>query len=169
MEINLTNYQTSWVDKYKEECEILNEILGNEVIKFEHFGSTAVEGMKAKPVVDMMVIVKDIEKIDLYNKKFESLGYDVAGEWGIEGRRLLRKGGNRRTHHIHIYEYTNKEIKRHLLVRDYLRINTEEAQKYSEMKASLAEKYNNTYDYSKGKRGYVSELEQRAITYFEGI
>lgn len=84
---------------FDDEAQFLLGIFGDELIKFEHFGSTSVPGMKAKPVIDMMCLVKDIRKIDSFNEQMRLLGYDVAGEWGIQGRRLLRKGGENRTHH----------------------------------------------------------------------
>ncbi|MBW9234504.1 GrpB family protein, partial [Leptospira santarosai] len=72
------------------------------------------------------------------------LGYDVVGEYGIEGRRFFRKGGENRTHHIHIYQHDNPQIARHLIFRDYLREHPEEASKYSRFKEELAHQYENT-------------------------
>lgn len=137
---------------FETECKNFSDILGDEIIQFEHFGSTSVRGMKAKPVIDMMVIVKDIHRIDHYNKKLIALGYDAAGEWGITGRRLFIKGGENRTYHIHIYEYTNSEIKRHLIGRDYLRLHHYEVKDYRAFKEQLAEHHENTGEYSKAKK-----------------
>ncbi|WP_040978932.1 GrpB family protein [Oceanobacillus jeddahense] len=163
MKVRLSSYNSEWVTAYQQECERLHQIFGDLIIDFEHFGSTSVVNMKAKPVIDMMVIVKNIEEVDTFNLYLKELDYDTAGEWGIKGRRLLRKGGENRTHHIHIYQEGNMEIDRHLIVRDYLRVHTEEAMKYSECKEQLAMKFQDTKEYSKAKRSYVSELEQRAM------
>nr|WP_077601996.1 GrpB family protein [Oceanobacillus sojae] len=163
MKVRLSLYNSEWVSEYNKECKRLNELFGDLVIQFEHFGSTSIVNMKAKPVIDMMVIVKDIDKVDQFNPRLKELGYDPAGEWGIEGRRLLRKGGEDRTHHIHIYQEGNREIDRHLILRNYLRIHTEEAMKYGALKEQLAMKYQDTKGYSQAKRSYVSELEQRAL------
>lgn len=92
MKVRLSDYNPKWKGSFKNECLIISDMIPDEVVKFEHFGSTSVPGMKAKPVIDMMVLVKDINQIDSYNSKFIEEGYDVAGEWGISGRRLLRKG-----------------------------------------------------------------------------
>lgn len=163
LKVRLSPYNPEWVTAYQQECERLHQIFGDLIIDFEHFGSTSVVNMKAKPVIDMMVIVKNIEEVDTFNPYLKELDYDTAGEWGIKGRRLLRKGGENRTHHIHIYQEGNMEIDRHLIVRDYLRVHTEEAMKYSECKEQLAMKFQDTKEYSKAKRSYVSELEQRAM------
>lgn len=167
MEVRLSAFDKDWRNMYLEECRIIKSILEDEVIKFEHFGSTSIEGMKAKPVIDMMVIVNNIEKIDLFDDEFLSRGYDLAGEWGIKGRRLIRKGGVNRTHHIHIYEQSNSEIDRHLILRDYLREHREAAIEYSNYKEKLAEEYNETAGYSKAKKSYVKNLEQQAIRWYK--
>lgn len=163
MKVRLTDFRKEWAEMYQTEAQFLKTIFGDEIIQFEHFGSTSVPGMKAKPVIDMMSIVKDIEKIDLFNDKMDALGYDVAGEWGIPGRRLFRKGGDNRTHHIHFYQNDNPQIRRHLIFRDYLRSHPDEAARYSEFKEELALRFENTSGYSPAKKAFVSEMEQRAL------
>lgn len=167
MKIRLSEYDENWVQIFNEEARLLRGIFGEEIINFEHFGSTAVPGMKAKPVIDMMCLVKDIKKIDTFNEQMHSLGYDVAGEWGIEGRRLFRKGGENRTHHIHVYQQDNPHIPRHLVLRDYLRTHPEEVELYTCLKEELAQQYDGTAFYSKAKKPFVMELERRAFDWFE--
>lgn len=169
MEVRLTEFNENWAEMFQMESKYLRSIFGDEIIKFEHFGSTSVYGMKAKPVIDMMCIVKDIKKIDLFNDKMNSLGYDVAGEWGIEGRRLFRKGGENRTHHIHFYQVDSPQIKRHLIFRDYLRVHPEEVAKYSQFKENLAQTFENTSDYSPAKKEFVREMEKQALLWFEKV
>lgn len=154
---------------YKEERDNLEHVFGEEILRFEHFGSTAIPGMLAKPVVDMMCVVKDISRIDSYNSYMERLGYDVAGEWGIEGRRLFRKGGVNRTHHIHVYQYGNPQIDRHLILRDYLLQHPNEVAQYSAFKEKIAKRYTYTSEYSKAKKQFVSDLENRALQWKEEL
>ncbi len=96
MKVRLTAHDENWARMFADEAEFLREIFRDQILKFEHFGSTFVPGLKAKPVIDMMCIVKNIDKIDEFNGQVRSLGYAVAGEWGIPGRRLFRKGGDTR-------------------------------------------------------------------------
>jgi len=166
MKVRLTEYDTRWVKMYEDETRLLKAILGEEIICFEHFGSTAVPGMKAKPVIDMMIMVRDIETIDRFSTRMVSLGYDAAGEWGIPGRRLFRKGGEQRTHHIHIYQWNNPHISRHLIVRDYLRIHPEEVKRYNAMKEELAQRYEDTSGYSQAKKPFVQDMETRALKWY---
>ena len=92
-----------------------------------------------------MPVVKELEAVDLHNKEFEALGYECKGEYGILGRRFFMKGGDLRTHHVHIFaEESRKEIERHLAVRDYLRTHKKDAEAYAALKTELAEKF--TYD-----------------------
>ncbi|MBO1511085.1 GrpB family protein [Metabacillus bambusae] len=166
MKVRLTEFSENWGQMFQNEAQFLKTIFENDIIKFEHFGSTAVRGMKAKPVIDMMCIVKDIEKVDKFNEKMANLGYDVAGEWGITGRRLFRKGGENRTHHIHFYQFDNQQIERHLIFRDYLRSNPEEVARYTRFKEELAENFHDTSEYSPAKKTFVKEMEQQALLWF---
>ncbi|RHW42597.1 GrpB family protein [Neobacillus notoginsengisoli] len=169
MDVRLSEFNEEWSAMYEEEALFLKAVFGDLILKLEHFGSTAVKGMVAKPVIDMMVIVLDIGKVDSFNEKMILYGYDAAGEWGIPGRRLFRKGGENRTHHIHFYEQGNLEIARHLIFRDHLRAHPEEAARYSSFKEQLAKQYHTTVQYSPAKKNFVSQMERRALEWHKGI
>lgn len=163
MDIRLSDWNEDWVRMFEEESRFLKTVFGDLIISFEHFGSTSVKGLKAKPVIDMMAIVVEIEKVDSFNEKMAELGYDVAGEWGIAGRRLFRKGGENRTHHIHFYQFDNPQIERHLIFRDYLRIHPSEAENYAAFKVELAKRFKRTSGYSPAKKSFVQEMDNRAF------
>lgn len=166
MRVRLSDFNENWARMFQMEAQYLKAIFGDEIIRFEHFGSTSVYGLKAKPVIDMMCIVKDIKKVDSFNEKMVSLGYDVAGEWGITGRRLFRKGGENRTHHIHFYQFDNLQIERHLIFRDYLRTHPEVVEKYSRFKEELAKRFDHTNEYSLAKKTFVKEMEREALHWY---
>lgn len=166
MKVRLSEYSEDWSRLFQEETDFLMTIFKDEIIQFEHFGSTSVPGLKAKPVIDMICIVKNISNVDFFNNKMHSLGYDVAGEWGMPGRRLFRKGGENRTHHIHFYQADNPQIERHLIFRDYLRSHPEEVKRYSKFKEELVQRFANTSEYSPAKKAFVTKMEQHALTWF---
>lgn len=166
MKVRLSEFSEDWMRLFHEEADFLKTIFNEEIVRFEHFGSTSVPGMKAKPVIDMMCIVTSIYQIDLFNDKMRALGYDVAGEWGIPGRRLFRKGGENRTHHIHFYEMNNPQIERHLVFRDYLKAHPEEVVRYSRFKEELTRHFEDTSGYSPAKKAFVTEMEQLALAWF---
>lgn len=165
LKVRLTDYQKEWQTRFEAEARLLTRIFGKEIISIEHFGSTAVPGMKAKPVIDMMGLVRRIETVDGYASLLEAEGYEAAGEWGIEGRRLFRKGGDQRTHHLHFYQQDNSQIDRHLILRDYLLQHPEEVEAYSRFKEKLAAIHESTSGYSPAKKKYVAQLERRALAW----
>ena len=123
---------------FEAEAQKIKDIFGDELVDIHHIGSTSVPGLQAKPIIDIMPVVKDIDKIDSFNKQMEGLGYESMGEFGMKGRRYFRKGGDDRTHQVHVFQVDNKEdIHRHLAVRDYLRTHDEEMKKYGALKKTL--------------------------------
>jgi len=161
--VGVVSYNPNWKDMCKEESEKIKNILNDIIVDIHHIGSTAIPGIKAKPVIDILVEVKDIEAVDQYNNKMEELGYEVMGEYGIPKRRFFRKGGNNRTHHIHIFQVGNEEIERHINFKEYLIAHPDKAREYSKLKEKLTNKY--TYDvenYTNGKSDFIKEIDRKA-------
>ena len=161
--VGVVSYNPNWQKMYKEESEKIKNILGDTIVDIHHIGSTAIPGIKAKPVIDILVEVKNIETVDQYNHKMEELEYEVMGEYGIPKRRFFRKGGNKRTHHIHIFQVGNEEIERHIKFKEYLITHPDKVREYSKLKEELANKY--TYDvenYTNGKSDFIKEIDRQA-------
>jgi len=161
--VEVVSYNSNWKKMYKEESEKIKNILNDIIIDIHHIGSTAIPGIKAKPVIDILAEVKDIEAVDQYNHEMEELGYEVMGEYGIPKRRFFRKGGNKRTHHIHIFQAGNEEIERHINFKEYLITHPDKRREYSKLKEKLANKY--TYDvesYTNGKSDFIKEIDRKA-------
>lgn len=163
--ITVVPYDPGWEKEFEREAEAIREILGEQCRGIYHIGSTAVPGLRAKPVIDLLAVVEDLEAADRQKPRFEALGYECMGEFGIPGRRYFRKGGDERTHQIHMFaESSRRDIQRHLAVRDYLRAHREAAEEYGRLKAGLAKKF--PYDiegYCDGKDAFMKQLEQRAL------
>ena len=151
--IIVTEYNPDWPQMFQQEMKKIERILGDNCVAVCHIGSTSVPGLAAKPIIDMMPIVKELAAADAVSAEFEKIGYEYLGEFGISGRRYLRKGGDERTHH--------------LALRDYLRTHPEAREAYGKLKKQLAEKYPYDIDgYYDGKDAFVRELEQRALCQF---
>ena len=163
--IEVVDYRPEWEKMFKEEEKEIRNILGKNCIAVYHIGSTSVRELPAKPIIDIMPVVKDISLVDAHNPEFQALGYDCRGEFGIPGRRFYAKGGDKRTHHIHIFEKSSQaDIKRHLAVRDYLRSHPDTTREYGNLKKQLASLYPHDNDrYCDGKEAYMKELEQKAL------
>lgn len=165
MKIKVVNYNPNWNIEYKKEAQLIKAFLQEELVNSFHIGSTSVPGLKAKPIIDILLVVKDVIELDTYANQFESLGYEVMGEFGIKGRRYYRKGAENRTHHIHAFQYDDiKEIERHLAFRDYLRQHPDLCKEYGDLKDQLAKKYLTDIDgYSNGKDNFVKQIEKEAL------
>lgn len=170
MNVVVTEYNEDWKQKFSEEAQKIKNIFGDELIDIHHIGSTSVPGLKAKPIIDIMPVVKDIEKVDSFNEQMEDIGYECMGELGMNGRRYFRKGGDNRTHQVHVFQRDNKEdIGRHLAVRNYLRAHPDYANRYGDLKESLAIQFPKDIEaYMDGKDAFVKELEKYALLWSNG-
>ncbi|KZN97945.1 MAG: GrpB family protein [Bacillaceae bacterium] len=154
-----------WEKSYKKEAKILKAIFKDEIVDIFHIGSTSIPTIGyAKPIIDILIVVKDIEKVDLYNGKMKELGYEPRGENGISGRRYFPKGQDNRTHHVHIYQIGHENIEKHLLFKEYMIKNPDEAKKYGELKMKLAKQFpDHTHQYQKGKESFVNEMVEKSL------
>ena len=168
--ITVLNYDPEWPLKYERERKAIAEILDGNGISIYHIGSTSVPGLAAKPIIDMMAVVRSLEKVDDARGKFSELGYEYLGEFGIAGRRYFRKGGDERTHQIHIFQADDwNNIGRHLAFRDYMRTHEKESAEYAEIKTALAQRFPYDIDgYCDGKDAFVREMEKRALLEYDG-
>ncbi|MGE7114353.1 GrpB family protein [Lysinibacillus sp. NPDC047702] len=168
MFIKVVDYHQNWSSDYQKEEHSIRTFLQEELVNSFHIGSTSVPGLKAKPIIDILLVVNDINNLDSFFKQFQEIGYEVMGEFGITGRRYFRKGGDYRTHQIHAFQYSNiEEIERHLAFRDYLREHPEVCKKYGQLKNQLAKKYPNDIEgYGDGKNDFVKNVEKDAIKWY---
>ena len=133
--IVVVDYRPEWAEAFQREAARIAKVLGENMVAIHHIGSTSVPGLCAKPIIDIMPVVRDIGAVDECNEGFIALGYTPMGEFGIPGRRYFHKGGDERTHHVHVFAEENKEaIERHLAVPAYLRAHADEARAYGELK-----------------------------------
>jgi GrpB-like predicted nucleotidyltransferase (UPF0157 family) len=162
--IEVVPHEPEWSDVFREEAKELMAIFGDEMVAIHHIGSTAIPGICAKPIIDVLVEVQNIEKIDAFDRVMAEHGYLPKGDFGIPGRRFFIKGTEeRRTHHIHVFQTGDPEFERHLAFRDYLRAHPEEAQAYGRLKQALARRF--PYDiegYMAGKNNLIKETERKA-------
>ena len=161
--VEVKSHDNKWSNKYEKAKNKINNIYKDILVDIHHIGSTAIPNILAKPVIDIMVVVKDINKVDQFDNSMQELGYEPKGEFGIKNRRFFQKGGNHRSHHVHIFEKGNQEIQRHLNFRDYLRAHPAKAKQYSKLKEKLAEKYPYNVDkYIEGKNDFIKEIDSEA-------
>ena len=131
-------YDDKWPEMFEAESSLIRTLLGGLAKDIHHIGSTSVPGLSAKPVIDILLEVSDINELDRYNCVMAHVGYVARGENGIAGRRYFIKGGDQRSYHVHAFAAGDVQVFRHLAFRDYLRKNKNVAEKYAELKRSAA-------------------------------
>jgi GrpB-like predicted nucleotidyltransferase (UPF0157 family) len=162
--VELAFYKPEWADMFLAEAEVLSDVFGDRLVAIHHIGSTAIPGILAKPILDLLVEVCDIRQVDELNSEMEALGYQPRGANGISGRRyFVKQSGETHTHHIHIFQTANPQVERHLNFRDYLIANPQEAQVYSALKEKLVQQFAHDIDsYVEGKTHFIQEIDFKA-------
>ncbi|MFQ5934717.1 MAG: GrpB family protein [Dehalococcoidia bacterium] len=162
--VQVVPYDSSWPSMFETEAKRLKGVLGKEAVSIHHIGSTAIPGISAKPIIDILPEVVDIQKIDGFNGEMVKLGYTPRGELGIPGRRFFSKdAGDIRTHHVHIFQTGSSELQRHLDFRDYLIARPKKARAYGRLKEALARKFPEDIEgYTDGKDGFIKDMERKA-------
>ncbi|MHA1863126.1 MAG: GrpB family protein [Candidatus Thorarchaeota archaeon] len=171
-EIRVVPYDDNWPALYDQEISRINSVLEEEIISVHHIGSTSIPGMSAKPIIDILLEVKDIVKIDRYDNQMIALSYKPRGELGIPGRRYFSREEPQdvRTHHIHSFQTGNVGLERHLAFRNYMIAHPEDVKTYSELKIVLARRFQWDVDgYISGKHLYMERMETVALEWYRSL
>jgi GrpB-like predicted nucleotidyltransferase (UPF0157 family) len=171
--IFIADYDPSWPHLFEIEAAQIHEALGNLILAIEHFGSTAVPGLAAKPIIDILVGVPSLsESSPVLVSNLEALGYRYWCDNPDPARMFFVKGlppNGPRTHHVHIVEPHREQWER-LLFRDYLRQYPEEAERYAQLKRDLAQQFQVDREaYTAGKTEYVQSVILKAKQEFAVI
>jgi GrpB-like predicted nucleotidyltransferase (UPF0157 family) len=163
--VEVVPHNPNWRSLFETESKQIAIALAGNSIAIHHIGSTSIETIYAKPIIDILVEVSSIDKVDEQNSLMQLLGYQYMGEFRIKDRRFFLKDdpAGIRTHHVHVFEVNSAQISRHLAFRDYLNAHPEQAQAYGILKQSLAEKYPLDIEkYIAGKHDFIQEIDRQA-------
>lgn len=136
--VEVIDYDEQWPSLFAEESALLQITLGKVISKIHHVGSTSVPGLAAKPVIDILLEVVDLDELDNLNSVMANAGYAARGEYGIPNRRYFSKGGDQRSHQLHAFVVGDEHIFKLLAFRNYLIKNKEVAEQYAEIKRAAA-------------------------------
>ena len=140
-----------WNSKWKDEFESIVASLGKDIIynsiKIEHVGSTSVEGMSAKPIIDLDIVIEN-DKFEIIKRLLNDKGYEYEGDLGIEGREAFSYSGKEElmTHHLYVCHQDSKELFKHITFRNFLKDNPALAAEYSKVKEQAAVLYPDDID-----------------------
>jgi GrpB-like predicted nucleotidyltransferase (UPF0157 family) len=166
-EIEIVEPDPRWPEMFRVEAARLRRALDPAlVIDIEHFGSTAIAGLAAKPIIDILITVRSIAAAQSAIAPLLALGYVFWEDNPRKDRMFFVKGmpphGARRTHHVHIME-PGDELQRQLLFRDYLRAHSDEAQRYEALKRDLAQRHRHDREaYTNAKDDYAAAITAKA-------
>ena len=154
-------YDGAWKSAFEDIKAEIERALGELIIGIEHVGSTSVEGMSAKPCIDLDVVIEDYSVFDAVSAKLASIGYIHEGDLGIKDREAFKYSDKPHlmSHHLYVCPKDSEELRRHITFRDYLRSHPEAVKKYSAVKEKAAELFPNDIDkYIEYKSPCIEEL-----------
>ncbi len=163
-------YDLRWKTQFLEIKTTLERVFDGVDANIIHFGSTSIEGMCAKPIIDVMVLVDSILSVDAKNDQMSAIGYTSKGEHGIAGRRYFQKlsaDGVTHVEHVHCYEKSNPRALEQLRFCQYLSVDQDAFEAYRDVKLEAMDKYRNDPEgYAKHKEPCISEIMRKAKLYF---
>jgi GrpB-like predicted nucleotidyltransferase (UPF0157 family) len=133
-----TEYSPEWPLEFEQEAARLKRLLGDEIVVVHHIGSTSVPGLAAKPIIDLLPLLRDIVRLEELTPVLLAAGYKAWGEWGLPGRRYFTKDrGAYRTHNVHIFQVDAPDVERHLAFCAYLRGHEQARKAYEALKREV--------------------------------
>jgi GrpB-like predicted nucleotidyltransferase (UPF0157 family) len=162
-EIEIVDYDPRWPQRFALESARIRQILTEPLLEIEHHGSTAVPGLAAKPVIDMLVAVDSIARVARYAAVLIEYGYEAVDaryrELWPERIVLIRREHGMRTCHVHLMLRGHQVWKRLLAFRDYLRTHPDVAAEYAALKRSLAGAHNDDrHAYMSAKGEFIERV-----------
>lgn len=154
-------YDRTWKFAFEEIKREIEGAIGDLIIGIEHVGSTSVEGLSAKPIIDIDVIIKDYSTFDAVVSKLEAIGYIHEGNLGIKDREAFKYTDkpHLQQHHLYVCPQQSEELYRHTTFRDFLINNPEAVKKYSVVKEKAAQLFpDNIEKYIEYKSPCIEEL-----------
>ena len=165
--VELVPHRAEWAEIARAESARLKGAIGDNLFTVHHIGSTSIPGIVAKPIVDLIPVVRDLAAFDAQEEAVRALGYKWYGEFGLPGRRyctLTDPATGKRKFQLHCYEDGFGEIARHLAFRDYLRAHPLIAKEYEMEKIRAAAlRPDDTLAYNAEKNDWIKRVERDAM------
>ncbi len=160
--IVVEKYNKNWKKEFDKAKVFFKQLITDVEINIEHVGSTAVEGLYAKPILDIDIVVENSDDCLKVIKLLSSVGYIHIGNLGVEGREAFKYEEDNShikwmKHHLYVCIKDCENLKNHLLLRNHLRNNKDAVEAYSLLKCQLADKYPTDIDsYIDGKTDLIT-------------
>lgn len=161
--VALEPHSSEWERIAQQTIRVLREILQDAAVDIQHIGSTAIRGICAKPIIDIVIGTADFDAVSAKNAALAENGFIFRGQ-DLPEQYLYVCGENEiRTHHIHVVQYGSVAWNNYINLRDYLNTHPDDAKAYSDWKQSLAKQFPNDREtYTAMKSGMIQEILSKA-------
>lgn len=170
MKVDVVPHDPSWKQKYKTEAEKIKKVCGDKILTIEHGGSTSIEGLAAKPVIDIYVGVRKLSDADAMIKDMKELHYEYVTKFEdqMPYRRYFTKDiNNQRAFHVHTVEASHTFRRDDLMFKDYIKTHEKDWKDYEKLKIDLAKReWNTGLDYNEAKTDFIKKVKHKALRYF---
>ena len=158
--VELEDYDLNWKEEYSKEEKLLKSVLKDRIIEIHHIGSTSIEGLKAKPVIDILVVIESLDKINEIEELLRDYDYSNRGQQGVSDRYFFAKGPeDARSYYVHFVEPNSNTYYNQVYFKRYLIEHPEYIKKYCDLKQELAEKYaDERFKYTQGKNEFITNV-----------
>jgi GrpB-like predicted nucleotidyltransferase (UPF0157 family) len=157
-------YNQGWKSEFNRIKEMLMNHIGDLIIGIEHVGSTSVEGLAAKPIIDMDIVFDSYAVFPPLAKRLHTIGFIHEGDGGIKGREVFKRSyeDEYMPYHLYACPKDSPELLRHLSFREYLKRNEEDREKYGKLKMELAHRFPTDINaYMAGKDGFIKAIYRK--------
>jgi GrpB-like predicted nucleotidyltransferase (UPF0157 family) len=164
-EIDIVEYDPAWPSEFARLRDRARATLGDVAVAIEHVGSTAVPGLPAKDLIDMVVVVESDDDVSEAISRLEAIGYRARGNLGVEGREAFRWPEGEKRHHLYVSPRASTELQAQVAFRDRLRSDPVVARDYVALKRELAARHrDDRLAYTDGKTAFIEAVLGRRVS-----
>lgn len=164
--IEIVPHNPHWKKEFEKIKDMINSYIGDLIIKIEHVGSTSIEELSAKPIIDLDVVMDSYDVLPEIIERLEKVGYEYEGNFGVEGREAFKRPQEDgfMKYHLYVCPKDGKGYLEHIAFRDYLRQNEAARKEYEVLKINLAKKHKYDIDsYCDKKTEFVKSILNKTI------
>jgi GrpB-like predicted nucleotidyltransferase (UPF0157 family) len=170
--IEVVPYHPEWKTEFERIKKMIWGYIGDYIVTIEHVGSTSVEGLSAKPIIDLDVVMESYDVFPEIVQRLGEHGYEHEGNFGCEGREAFRRTfpDGCMKYHLYVCPKDGKGFLEHIAFRDYLRANASARMEYGNLKKQLAETYRLDIDsYVRNKTEFVTRILKKTLYRAPGV
>ncbi len=168
---SISDYDPNWIVKFQSIRNFVSEVFRSKALQIEHIGSTSIPGMKAKPIIDVLIVTKDVRDLSQETLKMVAAGYEWTENYIAPDSIIFFKADSygEKLENIHVFLENAPKVKQFLIMRDFFRMFPEKAKAYSDLKEANAQKYPDDYlAYRAAKKPFLNAIEKEAYEWAEG-